>query len=263
VFFFVVVGGTSHVDYAADPLAELHRKLAEYFSDEELETLCFDLGIDYADLPADGKAFKARDLVGVMERRGRIPELTAAAAKQRPNVSWDMLGQNQASAPAAPLSSGAQGLLRKLMGRDGQPGSRTGDVIMAEVGAGAKNVAVGKNVAQANVDVSGRPASDDAQVIEHHFKRLAEALDQARGQVDASAMAVADFQMKLLRGELGKTKENDVPSATAILQVGDWLLTNLPQIKPALTALFTAPAVSRVMAKAGSDAVSWTKAKFG
>ncbi len=76
-------------------------------------------------------------------------------------------------------------------------------------------------------------------------------------------MAVADFQMKLLRGELGKTKENQVPSAMAILQVGDWLLANLPQIKPALTALFTAPAIRRVMAKAGSDAVSWAKAKFG
>ncbi len=253
----------SLLDYATDQLAELHRKLAEYFSDEELATLCFDLGIDYADLSAGGKAFKARDLVGAMERRGRIPELTAAAARQRPNVSWDVLGQDQTNAPAAPFVSGVQGLLHKLMNRNSQSGSRTGDVIIAEVGAGATNVAVGKNMAQANVAVSGLLASDDAQVIGQHLARLAEALDQARGQADASAMAVADFQMKLLQSELGKTKENDVPSATAILQVGDWLLANLPQIKPALMALFTAPAVSRVMAKAGSDAVSWVKAKFG
>ena len=93
----VTIGGASpHPDRPLAPaeasstetLARLHQNIAAFFGDEELRSLCFDLGVDYADLPAEGKDGKARELVAYLERRGRIPELVETCRKLRPNVEW-------------------------------------------------------------------------------------------------------------------------------------------------------------------------------
>jgi hypothetical protein len=77
------VGISSH-----EILAKLHQNIATYFGDEELRSLCFDLGVDYADLPARNKDGMARELVAYMEHRSRIPELIEMCRKLRPNVEW-------------------------------------------------------------------------------------------------------------------------------------------------------------------------------
>jgi hypothetical protein len=69
-------------------LAHLHQNIAAYFGDEELRSLCFDLGVDYADLPASNKDGAARELVAHMERRGRIAELVEMCRRLRPDVEW-------------------------------------------------------------------------------------------------------------------------------------------------------------------------------
>ena len=71
-----------------ETLAKLHQNIAAFFGDEELRSLCFDLGVDYADLPAEGKDGKARELVAYLERREHIPELVEICRKLRPNVEW-------------------------------------------------------------------------------------------------------------------------------------------------------------------------------
>ncbi|MFC1713296.1 hypothetical protein ACFL6S_06505 [Candidatus Poribacteria bacterium] len=58
-------------------LAELRRIIVKYLDLEELRTLCQDLGIDYDSLRGEGKTGKARELIGLMERRGRLLELEA------------------------------------------------------------------------------------------------------------------------------------------------------------------------------------------
>jgi len=72
----------------ARPQTHLRLLLAERFSEGELRTLCFDLGIDYDDLPTGGKSDKARDLVDWMARQGQLPALVEAGRLQRPDVSW-------------------------------------------------------------------------------------------------------------------------------------------------------------------------------
>jgi hypothetical protein len=100
----IIAGGDVSIGGAAQPapqeakakvaptpaslLARLHQNIAAYFGDEELRSLCFDLGVDYADLPAGNKDGMARELVAHMERRGRIPELVDVCRKLRPNVEW-------------------------------------------------------------------------------------------------------------------------------------------------------------------------------
>lgn len=66
---------------------KLRQILTDRFSEEELRTVCFDLGLDYDDLPAQGKAGKARELVAYSERSGHIAELIDHCQKLRPNAS--------------------------------------------------------------------------------------------------------------------------------------------------------------------------------
>jgi hypothetical protein len=67
----------------------LRQRLSAHFDEGELRTLCFDLGIAYDDLPGEGKADKARELVAYLERHGRIPELVAIGRRLRPDVPWN------------------------------------------------------------------------------------------------------------------------------------------------------------------------------
>jgi 3',5'-cyclic AMP phosphodiesterase CpdA len=68
---------------------KLRQILAERFSEDELRTFCFDLSVDYEDLPGEGKAAKARELLALFERHDRVDELIQMGQKTRPDISWD------------------------------------------------------------------------------------------------------------------------------------------------------------------------------
>jgi hypothetical protein len=74
---------------------KLLRVLVDRFSDDELRTLCFELGVDYESLGGTGKAGKARELLTFLERCRRVYELPAAGKWLRPDVTWPQ-------APSAP-----------------------------------------------------------------------------------------------------------------------------------------------------------------
>ena len=136
-----------------------------------------------------------------------------------------------------------------------------GDVIIGQVGAGAKGVAIGKN--QAVYGTLGEPVPGDKQVIEKQFAQVTAALQKLQGQMDANTAKMAEIQLKLLQGELTKTDKDETPSASTITQVGDWLLDSIPSIAETLTSLFATPAVGKVVGKAGEAAIKWVKQRFG
>ena len=70
---------------------QLRQLLTTHFDEGELQTLCFDLGVDYESLPGVGKADKARELVEYLERRGRIKECVELGKQLRPDVPWGSL----------------------------------------------------------------------------------------------------------------------------------------------------------------------------
>jgi hypothetical protein len=69
----------------------LRRAITASFDDSELRSLCSDLGVDYDDLPRDGKAHKAHDLIDYLGRRGSVDDLIKRCAALRPHLTWDSL----------------------------------------------------------------------------------------------------------------------------------------------------------------------------
>lgn len=66
----------------------LRQQIEHHFSQEELKTLCTDLGVDFDSLPGEGKAGKARELISYLSRRGQLPELLRLCQEERPQLSW-------------------------------------------------------------------------------------------------------------------------------------------------------------------------------
>lgn len=89
-------------------LIELHETLASRFDESELRTLCFNLQVDYDDLPGAGKTDKARELVGHFERRNQLSKLVAAILAYRPDINLSV------TQPLAPdfISKKSRSLLR-------------------------------------------------------------------------------------------------------------------------------------------------------
>jgi hypothetical protein len=78
-----------------EQLTELRRILAARFDESELRSLCFELGEDYENLPPEGKAGKARELVRYLERRDRIAELVETGKRLRPDISWPEVASDE------------------------------------------------------------------------------------------------------------------------------------------------------------------------
>ncbi len=69
-------------------LIALRENLNAYYSESELRSLCLDLGIEYENLGGRSKPEKVLDLIGFMQRRGRLEQLVDLVRQQRPHSSW-------------------------------------------------------------------------------------------------------------------------------------------------------------------------------
>jgi len=67
-------------------LSEVCDNLTRFFDEEELNDLCFDLGVDYGNLPGRVRD-KAEELVAYIDRHGLIAELARACYQVRPDLS--------------------------------------------------------------------------------------------------------------------------------------------------------------------------------
>jgi predicted Zn-dependent protease len=81
--------GEPSASQASDSLLSLLTALREQLlvrcnTEEELKTLCADLGVNYDDLPAQGREAKAREFVAWLDRHHRTADLQAILARPRP-----------------------------------------------------------------------------------------------------------------------------------------------------------------------------------
>lgn len=88
----------------------LRETLTARFSEDELRTLCFDLGFDYESLPGQGKAGKAREIVAHMDRRGDLAQLADYCRGARPDASprHTPKGAESASLHSGSVSEGSR-----------------------------------------------------------------------------------------------------------------------------------------------------------
>lgn len=79
-------------DWSQPKLTMLREILVERFSEEELKTLCFDLGgVTYDSLPGEGTSGKARELISHCDRRKSLQCLVNVGKRLRPDIAWDKL----------------------------------------------------------------------------------------------------------------------------------------------------------------------------
>ncbi|MQS69476.1 MULTISPECIES: hypothetical protein [Escherichia] len=69
-------------------LTRLRDCLVLHFNLSEIQTACFDLGIEYDSIPGDSLDDKARELVRFMSRSGRLEGLIKYCHTMRPNAVW-------------------------------------------------------------------------------------------------------------------------------------------------------------------------------
>lgn len=69
-------------------LAKFRQLIVEHFSNDELHTLVFDLGLNYESLKGEALDGKARELVAYCSRTLHLPDLLEACQKERQNVDW-------------------------------------------------------------------------------------------------------------------------------------------------------------------------------
>lgn len=136
-----------------------------------------------------------------------------------------------------------------------------GDAVIATVGAGAKNVAVGKTISQQVTEGPAAPTPDDLPLITAALNQVASALTTLA--LDENRRGRAEQALEDLQTELTKSAPEEEPDGKTIVKMGERLLELAPPLIEALAALFATPAVAKVLGKAGAAALTWVKKRFG
>jgi hypothetical protein len=134
--------------------------------------------------------------------------------------------------------------------------SAEGDVNIVSIGAGAH---VGQAAAGKNITQSSLAAMQETNDLAEKLLGVNRALQNARPQLDAAKIALAEFQLQLLQNELTKTE--GAVSGSTITSAADGLEQGIPQLKDALGALFRTTAAQKILAQAGAG--DWLKKRFG
>ncbi len=73
---------------SAKYLSTLHKQIDDYFSFDEVRTLCFDLGVDYENIPGNIRSAFIRNLIISLAKQKRLQELVDAVRQERSFVDW-------------------------------------------------------------------------------------------------------------------------------------------------------------------------------
>ena len=69
-----------------NPLSQLIQHLDHHFSLDELRELTLTLDVEWENLSGDTRTVKSRELVELLNRTGRLPELIRLAQNHRPHL---------------------------------------------------------------------------------------------------------------------------------------------------------------------------------
>ncbi len=93
---------------------QLRQILATRFDTTELRTLCFELDVEYSNLPGRSKAEKEQELIVYLERRQRLPDLVKVGQQLRPDIDWGDTPTVPGPSPSAPSNAERDSLRAQL-----------------------------------------------------------------------------------------------------------------------------------------------------
>lgn len=73
---------------SAKYLSTLHKQIDQYFSFSEVRTLCFNLGVDYENIPGDHRSAFIRNMIISLAKQNRLQELIEEVRAERGFVDW-------------------------------------------------------------------------------------------------------------------------------------------------------------------------------
>jgi hypothetical protein len=72
-------------------MRKVRQLISQFFDDNELRDLCFDLDIQYENLPGDNKLGKVRELLQYVTRHQKLPDLMETLKRLRSELPWPSL----------------------------------------------------------------------------------------------------------------------------------------------------------------------------
>lgn len=75
---------------ANDPLLLLHKAMADSFTEEDLQTICFELGEDPENIGGDTKVLRCWKMIYYFRQRERLPDLMGRIEADRPNLAQEL-----------------------------------------------------------------------------------------------------------------------------------------------------------------------------
>lgn len=73
---------------SAQYLSTLHEQIDRYFNFSEVKTLCFNLGVNYENIPGSGRSAFIRNLIISLAKQNQLQELINLVRRERPFVNW-------------------------------------------------------------------------------------------------------------------------------------------------------------------------------
>jgi hypothetical protein len=222
----------------------LRTVLTQYFSEGELRTLCFELGIDYESLGGQGKAENARELVTHAIRHGRYAELTTLVQRDRPRVALQMTDSPPQLPTAVENPRGGQPMTINVqgdyVGGDKVGGDKfNGDKIIMSGDFRGSNVNIKSTLTQVTQTIGALPQADDAakQELQQLVAQLHEQLQQVPPENAEDAEAVAEMTKELI-----EKANSEKPNKRLLTITGEGLklaAENIAAITPTVVGIAT------------------------
>lgn len=257
--------------------ATLRQFLVQYFDDDELRSLAFDLQVDYESLRGEGKAGKARELIAYLDRHGRLDELADIGPELRPDVPWDRaFGEvEEGHAPSETIPSDRPPGRARAQPAGGETVNLQGSQGAVYQPAGPVEQHFGTHVVIEG-QVSGQVAVGDGNVQTQTIgaPRAPAPVGADRGVLDAilaelrstvAAGAPADRRDAALErlGEFREALTAPEPDLATMEYVRGWFARQLPDLGAAVSAILAHPAVAQWIESSGGNVSAEFRRRFG
>lgn len=172
----------------AQYLSTLHKQIDARFSFSEVKTLCFDLGVDYENIPGNTRSVFIRNLIVSLAKENRLQELVDRVRKQRGFVDWQNVPVNFELPTSVAQEDIRQVVQYTVYGDVVQGDKVAGDKISVGNISNAAGIAIGSG-ASANVQNTAKQQTPTTNVT---VQQAVNKLNNYLGMVSDASKSEAD-----------------------------------------------------------------------